>query len=218
FRLLMSKTFTNSLVLSLALLPLLFTSCGEDDQAFDPGTEDTGYLVTAEPLVIEAGKSIAYRDASVGGEVWAWEFEGGDPFRSSDRAITTVYPEAGSYLTTLITYFTDGTRRRFSLRPRVLPRIEPDFTVASRQNPTGTAISFTNQTTGIGELPASLMESSTLVSYEWSFPGGTPSSSTDSTPSITYTTPGTYDVSLKVTRSVTESEETISKAGFIVIE
>ncbi|MEM1359285.1 MAG: hypothetical protein AAGF89_13840, partial [Bacteroidota bacterium] len=153
----MPKTFTNCLFLSLALLPLLFTSCADDDQAFDPGTEDTGYLVTAEPLVIEAGKSIAYRDASVGGEIWAWEFEGGDPFRSSDRAITTVYPEAGSYITTLITYFTDGTRRRFSLRPRVLPRMEPDFTVASRQNPAGTSVSFNNQTIGIGELPASLL-------------------------------------------------------------
>jgi PKD repeat protein len=38
-------------------------------------------------------------------------------------------------------------------------------------------------------------------SYNWSFPGGTPSSSTDSMPTIVYNTPGVYDVSLTVTNS-----------------
>lgn len=214
----MSKTFAHYLSLSLALLPLLFTACTDDDQAFDPGTEATGYLVTAEPMVIEVGKSIAYRDASVGGETWAWEFQGGEPTTSQDRAITTVYPEAGSYITTLITFFNDGTRRRFSLRPWVLPRLQPDFSVTSQQNTVATPITFTNLTTGMGELPASLLESSTLVSYEWSFPGGIPSTSSDPAPSVTYATPGTYDVSLKVTRPTTESAETISKPGFIEIQ
>ena len=37
--------------------------------------------------------------------------------------------------------------------------------------------------------------------YSWSFPGGTPSTSTDSMPTITYNTPGIYDVSLTVTNS-----------------
>ena len=35
-------------------------------------------------------------------------------------------------------------------------------------------------------------------SFEWQFPGGTPSSSTDRFPVVTYNTPGTYDVTLIV--------------------
>lgn len=37
------------------------------------------------------------------------------------------------------------------------------------------------------------------VSWEWSFPGGSPSSSTDQNPIVTYSTDGNYDVSLTVT-------------------
>lgn len=36
------------------------------------------------------------------------------------------------------------------------------------------------------------------TSWSWSFPGGTPSTSTDSVPVITYNTPGVYDVTLTV--------------------
>jgi len=36
------------------------------------------------------------------------------------------------------------------------------------------------------------------TSWSWTFPGGTPSTSNDSTPTITYSTPGIYDVSLTV--------------------
>ena len=40
-----------------------------------------------------------------------------------------------------------------------------------------------------------------LSNYSWTFPGGTPSSSTSPTPTITYNTPGNYDVKLKISNS-----------------
>ncbi len=39
------------------------------------------------------------------------------------------------------------------------------------------------------------------TTWQWDFPGGTPSSSTDQNPVITYNTAGTYDVTLTVTNS-----------------
>ncbi len=39
------------------------------------------------------------------------------------------------------------------------------------------------------------------TSYSWSFPGGTPSTSTAQNPTIVYSTPGTYDVTLTVSNS-----------------
>lgn len=40
-----------------------------------------------------------------------------------------------------------------------------------------------------------------LTNYSWSFPGGSPSTDTSATPIITYNTPGTYDVILRISNS-----------------
>ncbi|MBP6401695.1 MAG: PKD domain-containing protein [Bacteroidia bacterium] len=48
------------------------------------------------------------------------------------------------------------------------------------------------------------------TSWQWDFPGGTPSSSTDSIPAITYNTAGTYDVTLTATNSAGSSSYTRS--------
>jgi PKD repeat protein len=53
------------------------------------------------------------------------------------------------------------------------------------------------------------------TSWSWTFPGGTPSSSSDSVPSIQYNTPGIYDVTL----SVTNASGTVSatKVGYVTV-
>lgn len=57
-------------------------------------------------------------------------------------------------------------------------------------NCTGTAITFTDQST---DLPSS---------WSWSFPGGNPVSSISQNPSVTYTASGTYTVSLQSANSI----------------
>lgn len=42
--------------------------------------------------------------------------------------------------------------------------------------------------------------------YEWNFPGGTPATSTDKNPTVTYAANGTYEVTLKVTNDLGTSE------------
>lgn len=49
--------------------------------------------------------------------------------------------------------------------------------------------------------------------YEWVFEGGTPATSTDMNPQVTYSTPGQFNVTLKVTN--TAGEETELKEGFV---
>ncbi len=51
--------------------------------------------------------------------------------------------------------------------------------------------------------------------WSWSFPGGSPSSSTDSTPTITYNTPGSYDVTLTVTNA--SGSVNTTKLGYITV-
>ena len=56
----------------------------------------------------------------------------------------------------------------------------------------------------------------TASSYAWEFPGGTPSSSNSQTPpTVTYSSPGNYDVSLTVTNSEGSSTET--KSGYVSV-
>ncbi len=53
------------------------------------------------------------------------------------------------------------------------------------------------------------------TSWSWSFPGGTPSTSTAKNPTITYSTLGTYDVSLTATNAYGSDNET--KTAYITV-
>jgi len=67
----------------------------------------------------------------------------------------------------------------------------------------GTTVNFTDISTG------------SPSSWSWSFPGGTPSSSTLQNPSVTYNTSGTYSVSL--TASNSNGSNTLDSAGCIIV-
>jgi PKD repeat protein len=61
----------------------------------------------------------------------------------------------------------------------------------------------------VGETIQFTDESFNLVSgWNWSFPGGTPSTSTQENPSVTYSTPGIYEVELSATDGTTTDVET----------
>ncbi len=72
-----------------------------------------------------------------------------------------------------------------------------------------------NEITEGGSIIFSDVSSGSPISWNWSFDGGTPSSSNSQNPVIVYATPGVYDVSLTVSNSDTEDTET--KAGYITV-
>jgi Zn-dependent metalloprotease len=59
------------------------------------------------------------------------------------------------------------------------------------------------------------LSTNTPTSWSWSFPGGTPSSSTVKNPTVTYSTIGTYDVSLTATNAYGSDGET--KTAYITV-
>lgn len=65
------------------------------------------------------------------------------------------------------------------------------------------AVSFTDQSEG------------NPVSYSWSFPGGTPNTSSAANPTVTYSQPGVYPVTLTVTGSA--GSNSITRDGYITV-
>ncbi len=59
------------------------------------------------------------------------------------------------------------------------------------------------------------MSYNAATSWEWTFPGGTPSSSASQDPSVTYNTPGIYEVKLKASDGSTSETET--KTNYITV-
>jgi PKD repeat protein len=59
------------------------------------------------------------------------------------------------------------------------------------------------------------LSANTPTSWSWTFTGGTPSSSTAQNPTITYNTPGTYQVQLTATNTGGSDAET--KVGYITV-
>ncbi|AOC96990.1 D-alanyl-D-alanine carboxypeptidase precursor [Flavobacterium anhuiense] len=61
-----------------------------------------------------------------------------------------------------------------------------------------------------GQTVAYTSTSANATSYSWSFPGGTPSTSTAANPVVTYSTAGTYDASLTATNAIGSDTKTIT--------
>ncbi|MCO5259220.1 MAG: M43 family zinc metalloprotease [Crocinitomicaceae bacterium] len=55
-----------------------------------------------------------------------------------------------------------------------------------------------------------------ITSYSWSFPGGTPATSTQANPTVTYSTAGSYNVSVAITSSSAGSR-TITNTSYITV-
>lgn len=93
-----------------------------------------------------------------------------------------------------------------------------DYTVTFLENTLPPEVDFTSdkQTVNVtGSVNFFDLSIHAPTSWEWQFPGGTPSSSILQNPVITYNTQGVYDVQLKVTNSF--GEDSVIKAGYISV-
>jgi PKD repeat protein len=77
---------------------------------------------------------------------------------------------------------------------------------------------FSDVTSGCAPLAVQFEDTSfgTVDNWEWSFPGGTPSTSFDQFPTVTYNLPGVYDVTLTAYNSA--GSDNITLPGYITVE
>jgi PKD repeat protein len=80
-----------------------------------------------------------------------------------------------------------------------------DFNANQTTMCSGTTVTYTpSQTTGI-------------ATYSWTFPGGTPATSTAASPTVTYSTAGTYNASLSVTATSNGATYSKSKTNYVTV-
>lgn len=87
---------------------------------------------------------------------------------------------------------------------RKLPLLTAAFTASSTLICNGTSVQYTDQSVG------------SPTGWNWTFEGGTPSTSTLQNPSVTYSTPGVYDVTLQITKN--SQTNTVTNTDFIHVE
>lgn len=161
----------------------------------------------ADKVLITEGETVTFTDLSGNtADSWNWTFEGGTPAASTDQSPVVIYAIPGTYDVTLeISNLAGDSDTELKTEYIVVDAFPiAEFEANSVLINEGETVTFTD-----------LSENSNA--WAWTFEGGTPTSSTDQSPVVTYNTAGIYDVSLEVTNTAgaTDSEE---KTNYIIVE
>lgn len=132
------------------------------------------------------GNTIGFQNQTVGGTSFVWDF--GDGKSSVETNPQHAYTNSGNFVVTMVATNSCGSA---SYQDTVLLITLP------------TAVVSANTTNGCSPLIVqySAQNANDTKTWDWSFPGGTPATSTSPNPRIIYNTIGTYDVSLTVSNS-----------------
>ncbi|MEZ4940770.1 MAG: PKD domain-containing protein [Saprospiraceae bacterium] len=144
--------------------------------------------------------TVTFTNTSVGGTSYLWNFGDGDT--STQQHPVHTYAVGGSYTVTLTTTNACGSTTNTQTVNLIAPPAA-GFTADVTSGCGPLTVNFTNTTTGNAD------------SYNWSFPGGSPSSSTEQNPTVVYNNPGTYTVSLTATNA--GGSNTATQTNFVTV-
>jgi len=160
---------------------------------------------SASPLSGGVPLTTHFTDLSQAASSWYWQF--GDGGTSTDQNPTYTYNSIGVYTVTLTAtnqFGSDDEVKTNYITVTVPKAPIADFAASATDINLNNSIDFTDLS----------LENPT--SWNWTFEGGTPGTSTAQNPTgITYTTVGTFDVTLVATNA--QGSDTEIKAGYISV-
>lgn len=178
-----------------------------------------GFIAVASPAVVAdfsaskttaiQGENVVFTDLSTGSPTtWEWEFipASGTPVTSSGQSPIVSFTEPGVYTVKLTASNADNSGQKVKadyLTVIDVTSVEADFTASTRNTYTGAEISFSDASVG------------TANSWSWTFEGGTPATSTEENPTVTYSTPGRYKVTLVASNDAKSS--TKEADGYVLV-
>ncbi|HBF88097.1 MAG TPA: hypothetical protein DDX39_05595 [Bacteroidales bacterium] len=147
------------------------------------------------PTNLEAGNSVAFTDLSTENpNTWNWTFEGGTPASSTSENPVVTYSTPGTYDVTLYVENAAGNDTKIVTNYITVNALSnppvADFSASATDITVGQTVTFTDLSTNAP------------TSWAWTFAGGTPTSSTNQNPTVTYSVAGTYDVTLVATNAI----------------
>jgi PKD repeat protein len=157
---------------------------------------------------ISKGQSVTFNDRSMNTPTsWSWSFPGGTPNTSNQQNPTISYGTVGSYDVSLTVSNQHGSNVKTAVNYIEVGAItkEPiaQFSTKGVEDIyTGEAIKFFDESLN------------NPTSWSWSFPNGSPNSSTLKNPIVTYNAAGTYNVGL--TASNQDGSNSISKQFYVM--
>ena len=152
---------------------------------------------------IAEGETVTFTNLTSGATSWSWTFEGGDPATSTDENPTVTFAEVGVYEVSLeVSNDLSSDTETKADYIQVFPKLEATFEADKVEIAEGESVTFTDMTAG-------------ATAWTWTFEGGTPATSTDQNPTVTYTETGVYEVSLVASSDVSTDTET--KTGYITV-
>ena len=184
-----------------------FSKEGYDSQTFEITTQNMacqrldvtmypeGTVVptfTANQTTIFEGNSVQFNNTTSGNYVSAsWTFDGGSPATSTATSPTVTYNTHGTYDATLTIVNTNGCVPSATEHITVYEAVPPvaDFSASETYITEGNSVTFTDLSTN------------TPTSWSWTFEGGTPATSTEQNPTVTYSEAGEYTVTLVATNA-----------------
>ena len=190
----------------------IFYPCWTDNRTgaaltyVSPFSVDLSANFSGNPTSVCAGGSVSFTDQSTGNPTsWNWSFPGGTPSSyNGQNPPAVVYNSTGTYDVSLTV--SDGANNDTETKTGYITvqNIVADFTGTPTSIVAGNTVTFTDN---------SLCNP---TSWNWSFPGGNPSSySGQNPPAIQYDNTGTFDVSLTVSDGANNDTET--KTNYITV-
>ncbi len=216
-------SFFKNIILLITML-LLVVSCEESN--IRDGLRTVNFKASADRTLITEGESITYIDSSLSVTSRRWDFEGGNIDMSEEQEVEVLYNEASpsegegaqrrnrGFLTNLEVVHEDGSVESRSFTVSVFQKVVPQFVADNTIAVFGSSIQFVNTTEDGESAFAEAKEEDTIL---WEFEGGTPATSTQQDPVVTYNTPGKYPVKLTIFRNIPESTGITTVSDFIEI-
>ena len=146
------------------------------------------------------GNTVFFTNTTTGGTTFLWNFGDGNTGMGTSPSHT--YANGGSYLVSLTATNLCGSSS--ITHPVVINQAPvPNFTTNVTSGCAPLTVQFTNT-------------SSNATTYNWQFPGGNPSSSTNQNPVVTYNTPGSYGATLTASNA-SGNNNTLTLNNFITV-
>ena len=195
---------------TLSLFILLFLiSCGggggggDDSGGTGPSNDPPVAIFSANPLSGGAPLAVTFTSTSTNATAHEWDFNGDGILDASGVIVQYTYNEAGSYSVSLTATGPNGAD------------VETKTNYINVSPTPPTAVFSANTTTGKKDLRVEFTnESIRYSSSSWDFGDGNTSS--DTNPIHTYTTSGTFDVSLSVTGD--GGTDTFTSPGLVIVD